>query len=175
MRHCRSTGARSTMCFGGWDVIHAGRPGWRSHRILPRTDAALWPQVPGVHLIAQGDGDLGVRMARPLLTLPPGPVVIIGSDIPEVGSSHIMAAFKALGRKDVVFGPAADGGYWLVGARRTPMVPHGLFGTVRWSTKHALTDTLAGLPKSFRVAMLGELDDIDDGAAWAAWRTEPRV
>ena len=59
--------------------------------------------------------------------------------------------------------------------RRTPMVPHGLFGTVRWSTKHALTDTLAGLPKSFRVAMLGELDDIDDGAAWTAWRTEPRV
>lgn len=152
-----------------WQTWLAVTPDLAAH------SAALWPQVPGVHLIAQGDGDLGVRMARPLLTLPPGPVVIIGSDIPEVGSSHIMAAFKALGRKDVVFGPAADGGYWLVGARRTPMVPHGLFGTVRWSTKHALTDTLAGLPKSFRVAMLGELDDIDDGAAWATWRKERRV
>lgn len=136
---------------------------------------ALWPQVPGVRLIAQGQGDLGVRMARPLLALPPGPAVIIGSDIPEVTPGHVMAAFTALGRNDMVFGPAVDGGYWLVGARRAPVVPHGLFANVRWSTEHALADTLAGLPKSFRVAMLGELDDIDDGAAWATWRAKHRT
>lgn len=151
-------------------------PRWQTWlAVTPDTAAetvSLWPQVPGVRLIAQGQGDLGIRMARPLLSLPPGPVVIIGSDIPEVGSRHVMAAFKALGRNDMVFGPAADGGYWLVGARRTPVVPHGLFQNVRWSTEHALADTIKGLPKPFRVAMLDELDDIDDGAAWAAWRTK---
>lgn len=137
-------------------------------------DAALWPPVDRIRRIGQGRGDLGARMARPFRTLPPGPVVIVGSDIPDVSPDHIRDAFAALGGNDMVFGPAADGGYWLVGARRTPMVPHRLFANVRWSTGHALSDTLAGLPKSFRVAMLGALDDIDDGAAWEAWRRKRR-
>ena len=131
--------------------------------------AALWPRVNRIRRIGQGQGDLGARMARPFRVLPPGPVVIVGSDIPDLSPAHIEDAFGALGRNDMVFGPAADGGYWLVGARRTPMVPHGLVTNIRWSTGHALSDTLAGLPKPFRVAMLGELDDIDDGAAWKAW------
>lgn len=154
-------------------------PRWQTWlAITPDTalhNTSIWPRVPGVRLIAQGQGDLGDRMARPLLALPPGPVVIIGSDIPEVAPDHVMAAFGALGRNDMVFGPAADGGYWLVGARRRPVVPHGLFANVRWSTQHALEDTVESLPKSFRVAMLGELDDIDDGAAWAAWRAKHRA
>ena len=137
-------------------------------------EAAFWPPVERVRRISQGQGDLGARMARPFWTLPPGPVVIVGSDIPDVSPDHIRDAFGALGRNDMVFGPAADGGYWLVGARRTPMVPHGLFTNIRWSTGHALSDTLACLPKSFRVAMLGALDDIDDGAAWETWRTKRR-
>lgn len=133
-------------------------------------DRALWPAVPGVALIPQGGGDLGARMARPLRALPPGPVVIVGSDIPDIRAGHVVDAFAALGRHDMAFGPARDGGYWLVGARRSPAVPHGLFADVRWSGPHALSDTLAGLPTGFRVAMLGELDDIDDGADWRAWR-----
>ncbi len=79
-------------------------------------------------------------------------------------------AFAALGRHDFVFGPAADGGYWLVGAKRSRVVPQGLFENVRWSNEHALSDTVAGLPKNARVARLGELDDIDDGPAYHAWR-----
>jgi len=137
-------------------------------------DPPLWPAVPGVALIPQGGGDLGARMARPLRELPPGPVVIVGSDIPDLGPGHVMDAFAALGRHDMVFGPAADGGYWLVGARRSPVVPHGLFENIRWSSPHALSDTLAGLPSHHRVGMLGELDDIDDGAAWLAWRARHR-
>lgn len=134
----------------------------------------LWPPVPGVRLIPQGEGDLGARMARPLYSLPPGPAVIVGSDIPEVAPGHIQDAFAALGRHDMVFGPAADGGYWLVGASRSRAVPHGLFENVRWSTEHALSDTIEGLPKNARVAKLGELDDIDDGAAFHAWRNSRR-
>jgi rSAM/selenodomain-associated transferase 1 len=137
-------------------------------------DPALWPAVPGVALIPQGGGDLGARMARPLRELPPGPVVIVGSDIPDLGLGHVMNAFAALGRHDMVFGPARDGGYWLVGARRSPVVLYGLFRNVRWSGPHARADTLAGLPANFRVAMLEELDDIDDGADWVAWQARQR-
>lgn len=153
-------------------------PRWRTWlAVTPDRDAARpgsWPPVPGVRLIAQGGGDLGDRMARPLHTLPPGPVVIVGSDIPDIAPHHIADAFAALGANDMVFGPAADGGYWLVGARRRPRVPHGLFLDVRWSTEHALADTLAGLPRGFRSAMLETLDDVDDGPAYSAWRARTR-
>jgi uncharacterized protein len=118
----------------------------------------------------QGGGDLGRRMARVFATLPPGPAVIIGSDIPAIGRAHVAAAFRALGRSEAVFGPAADGGYWLVGMRRRPRVPRGLFMRVRWSSRHALADTLAGLPRGMSVAMLETLADVDDADDYARWR-----
>ena len=62
-------------------------------------------------------------MRRPPLGLPPGPVVVIGSDIPGITARHIAEAFRLLGRHAFVFGPARDGGYWLVGARRRPAGP----------------------------------------------------
>lgn len=153
-------------------------PRWQTWlAVTPDADAlrpGLWPAVPGVKLIAQGQGDLGERMARPLRTLPPGPAIIVGTDIPDICPGHIADGFAALGTHDYVFGPATDGGYWLVGARRRPSVPDDLFRDVRWSTAHALADTLAGLPGRARVAMLDELEDVDDGAAWAAWRERRR-
>jgi len=134
------------------------------------TNPALWPAPPGTVIIGQGGGDLGARMARPFALLPPGPVVIVGSDIPELQPGDIAAAFAALGDHDLVFGPAADGGYWLVGARRRPALPPGLFAQVRWSSPHALADTLAHLPATCRVALVAEHADIDDGGAWRRWR-----
>ena len=123
-------------------------------------EPALWPC--GWRRIPQGQGDLGARMARVMRTLPPGPVVIIGTDVPGIRSRHIAQAFRALGRHDAVFGPAYDGGYWLVGLRRRPRCPK-VFAEVRWSTPAALADTVAGLP-DFNVAMLETLQDVDEGA-----------
>ena len=60
-----------------------------------------------------------------------------------VTAARIAEAFALLGRHDLVFGPAADGGFWLVGCRHRP--PD--FGEVRWSSPHALEDTLANLPR----------------------------
>ncbi|MEK9662511.1 MAG: TIGR04282 family arsenosugar biosynthesis glycosyltransferase [Alphaproteobacteria bacterium] len=136
--------------------------------------------VSPVSKIAQGTGNLGVRMRRPLSqpglkgALPPGPVVVVGSDIPDIAPAHIARAFGALGSHDIVFGPAADGGYWLVGARRRPALPAGLFEHVRWSTPYALADTRAGLPSGCRVALVETLDDVDDGVAYARWRARRR-
>jgi hypothetical protein len=149
-------------------------PRWHTWlAVTPDADAVrpgLWPAVLGVQLIPQGQGDLGARMARPMAELPPGPVMIIGTDIPDITRGHIADGFAALGSHEFVFGPATDGGYWLVGASRRPAVPAGFFRDVRWSTEHALADTLAGLPPRARTAILCELDDVDDGVAWAAWR-----
>lgn len=140
----------------------AGGP-WRGWLAVTPDDAKLgrvWP-MPMARL-PQGRGDLGQRMQRAFDRLPPGPAVLVGSDIPGLGAHHIAAAFKALATHEAVFGPASDGGYWLVGfSRRRRLAP---FGHVRWSTAHALADTLANL-KHVKVALLDVLDDVDDAAA----------
>jgi uncharacterized protein len=149
---------------------------WRVHLALTPDSAARgkWPWRVGALRRGQGGGDLGRRMARVFTTLPPGPAVIIGSDIPAVTTAQVAAAFRALGRSEVVFGPALDGGYWLVGLRRRPRLPRGLFARVRWSSEHALADTLAGLPRTMSVAMLEPLEDIDDVAAYRRWLNRRR-
>ncbi|MFO0995623.1 MAG: TIGR04282 family arsenosugar biosynthesis glycosyltransferase [Alphaproteobacteria bacterium] len=122
-----------------------------------------WPK--GAVRFAQGPGDLGARMGRAFRAQPPGPVVLVGTDIPSLGAGHIDRAFRALGRADVVFGPAADGGYWLIGlARRRGASVE--FKDVRWSTRYALADTCASLPKNYAVAMIDTLEDVDDRASY---------
>lgn len=120
-------------------------------------------------VIGQGAGDLGARMGRVMRDLPPGPVVIVGTDIPDIRRAHVRRAFAALGADDAVFGPAVDGGYWLVGLRRRPSIPD-LFADVRWSTGHALADTVANLGRDRSVAYLETLEDVDDGASFARRR-----
>jgi rSAM/selenodomain-associated transferase 1 len=124
-------------------------------------EGRFWP--PEIPRLPQGTGDLGARMARPFAALPPGPVVIVGSDIPGLGRAHVARAFAALDRHDLVFGPAADGGYWLIGARRRPLPPR-LFANVRWSSPHALADTLANLGPGVSTAFLDTLTDVDTAA-----------
>jgi rSAM/selenodomain-associated transferase 1 len=127
-----------------------------------------WPR--GIIRVPQGNGDLGCRMQRILEMLPPGPVVIIGSDIPGVTPARIAPAFRSLGRNQAVFGPALDGGYWLIGLRRRPRVPR-TFAKVRWSSEHALADTLAGL-SGLPVAFVATLPDVDDASAYSAASTQ---
>jgi rSAM/selenodomain-associated transferase 1 len=130
--------------------------------VLPdsATRSRAWPR--GVPLLPQGGGDLGQRMQRLLGRGPPGPVVIVGTDIPDVTRTHIAAAFALLGRHDAVLGPAEDGGYWLMGMRRRPRIPRAFAG-VRWSGPHALGDTLANL-RGHSVALLPTLHDVDTAA-----------
>jgi uncharacterized protein len=134
-----------------------------------RRDARRWR--PGIDVTSQGGGDLGVRMRRALAACPPGPVVLVGGDIPVLTAGHVATAFRLLGGHDLVFGPAEDGGFWLVGARRSPRLPP-LFERVRWSGPHALADTLAGLPRRVTVGFVDRLEDVDDGEAYR--RLAPR-
>ena len=134
-----------------------------------RRQAGRWRR--GVEVTSQGGGDLGIRMRRALIACPQGPVVLVGGDIPALGARHIAAAFRLLGVNDLVFGPAEDGGFWLVGARRRPRLPL-LFERVRWSGPNALADTLARLPRRVSVGFVDRLEDVDDGEAYR--RLAPR-
>ena len=108
----------------------------------------------------QGRGDLGARMARMLADVPCGPACLIGADIPGIRRAHVAAAFSSLGDHDAVFGPAHDGGYWLMGLRHPRRQPPGFCRNVRWSTEHALADTLVTLP-DHRIALIDRLRDVD--------------
>lgn len=121
-------------------------------------NSRIWPR--NLERMAQGSGDLGDRMLRMMLAASKGPVCLIGSDIPGVERTHIARAFGELGRNEAVFGPALDGGFWLIGLKRSVRVPRRMFQDVRWSTEHALADSLANMT-DMRVALVDGLQDVD--------------
>lgn len=134
-------------------------------------DQGFFP--PHLARVPQGEGDLGDRMGRLMTQLPAGPIVMIGGDSPGLTKAHIADAFKTLGQADAVFGPAHDGGYWLVGLKRQPNVPN-IFQGVRWSTQYALADTLKNCTR-LKVATLDTRADIDTGADFAQWNAALKV
>jgi rSAM/selenodomain-associated transferase 1 len=139
--------------------------------------------------LAQGDGHLGQRMWNGFRRFFEGRdcrVVMIGSDLPTLEKSDIDAAFAALADHDCVFGPAIDGGYYLVGLRgkqsgfagerssvaESPSATAGgesvfanLFVELPWGTASVLADSLSiAAANGLRVAMLGQREDVD---TWA--------
>jgi len=149
-----------------WKTILAVAPDSEAH-------AASWPRsAAGIERLPQGPGDLGQRMQRLFRRLPPGPALIVGSDIPGLTAREIARAFHCVRGADAVFGPAADGGYWLVGLRRSPNILTPFRG-VRWSSPHALADTLANL-EGRKVVTVATLSDVDTAEAYgklrAAWQ-----
>lgn len=125
----------------------------------------------GVTIRDQGDGDLGARMDRAVQAAfveGSDAVVVIGGDCPQLTAEHLAAAFIALAHNDAVLGPAADGGYYLVGMRRA--LP-ALFHDIRWGGAEVLAHTLAAaraLPvEVVLLATLRDLDVPDDLASWA--------
>lgn len=124
-------------------------------------DRAKFRPLPRIPSIGQGRGDLGVRMGRAFRRYPRRRVLLIGVDIPGLDASILRQAANRLKHCNAVFGPAEDGGYYLVGmAARRPARP---FAGVRWSSPHALADTLENF-RGFRVALMPVLQDIDTKA-----------
>ncbi|HEX2113246.1 MAG TPA: TIGR04282 family arsenosugar biosynthesis glycosyltransferase [Alphaproteobacteria bacterium] len=155
----RRTLARLLKCVAKdrrWETVLVVSPDAASRK------PALWPTR--AQCLPQGGGDLGMRMGRVFRRLPKGYVVIIGADIPDIRADHVARAFAALGTSDFVFGPARDGGYWLIGAKGAARNA-AMFANVRWSTAHALADTVANLG-AWKMAELDMLDDIDDAPAY---------
>ena len=139
-----------------WQTVIAVSPDRAVH------ERGIWPD--DLPRVGQGEGDLGHRMGSLFRDLPPGPVIIIGADIPAIGKKQVAAAFDALGRSDTVIGPAEDGGYWLL-ALNGP-APEGLLDGMRWSHEETRNDlerqlSLHGME---RVRLLRRLRDVDEAS-----------
>jgi rSAM/selenodomain-associated transferase 2/rSAM/selenodomain-associated transferase 1 len=137
----------------------------------PSTDAAIfhaWRDRFGAVLMTQCDGDLGARMHDALGTsLARGsPAVLVGTDCPELDADYLCAAASALDRNDVVIGPAADGGYVLIGLAKDA----DLFSGIAWSTSRVYACTrerIAG--RGLRVHTLPQRFDIDTAEDFARY------
>lgn len=122
----------------------------------------------GFDLKPQREGDLTRRLGLGFSEAPPGPVLFIGTDTPDVSPARLKQAVSALRRNDAVFGPARDGGFWLFGLHKGPQTK-APFNDVRWSGPHAMEDVWSRLPPRSRIGLLDELIDIDELADWKQW------
>lgn len=164
-RLARDIGDRAALRFYTTTLLHLLRALARDRRF--RTVVALTPDrarfrlPPRCARISQAHGDLGERMHHACARFRRGRVVLIGSDIPDATADDVATALRALGHADAVFGPATDGGYWLVGfGPRRPAQP---FTAVRWSSPHTLEDTLGNF-RAHRVARVRISSDVDNAA-----------
>ncbi len=116
----------------------------------------------------QASGDIGLRMLAVASELEAdgfAPVLIAGSDIPTLAPRHLHHALRALRRCDIVFGPAEDGGYYLVGMwRARPAIFDD--PAVGWGGPHVLEGSeqlahLAGLSTG-RIAPERDIDTVED-------------
>lgn len=126
-------------------------------------------QAHGVALAVQPGGDLGARMAHVFATTfgaGAGPLLLMGSDIPALDTATLRRAAAALQARPVVFVPALDGGYALVGLRGPrPGLLAALFDGMAWSTAQVMAQTrqrLAALGVAH--AELPAVPDIDEAA-----------
>ena len=117
----------------------------------------------GVTCAAQGEGDLGQRMASAVARVSgKGPVLLLGTDCPALTAAHLREAARQLARHDAVLLPVADGGYILIGLK-TPCPE--LFAGMPWSTPAVAAETLSRMAAlGLRVWRGPTLRDIDEPA-----------
>lgn len=114
----------------------------------------------------QSGSDLGERMKNAFADALEqyNKAVIIGTDCPCLESSLIEEAFAKLDEADVVLGPAADGGYYLLGMKA---LHPALFEGIAWSTATVLSETMRRCQsEGLAVHLLPVLSDIDDEEDW---------
>lgn len=104
---------------------------------LVGVDYQLWPQP---------DVGLGERMAgffQHAFGVGAKRVVLIGSDSPSLPLRYVEQAFELLSNNDMVFGPATDGGYYLVGLNRScSEQAQELFSEIDWSSERVLAQSI---------------------------------
>lgn len=134
--------------------------------------ARRWGQAHGVdRTVLQGRGALGLRLQRQFQRAARegvSQVVLLGSDLPQLEASDLSAAFRALGHRQAVLGPALDGGYWLIGLRRPE--PELLAG-IAWGGAQVLEQTLAAMARQgLEPELLSRRGDLDWARDLKPWR-----
>jgi rSAM/selenodomain-associated transferase 2/rSAM/selenodomain-associated transferase 1 len=135
---------------------------------------ARWLGRYGIALKPQQGEDLGQRMQWAIdhaLNGDKGPVVVVGTDLPELSGDHLQSAFDALKDNDLVIGPSRDGGYWLIGMSRRMEI----FDGIDWGTSRVLAQTRAIANRlGLSMALLPVMNDIDTAADLKAWQPDDR-
>lgn len=116
-----------------------------------------------IKIFPQRGEDLGKKMYNGInhvLSLGYEKVILIGSDIPHIKNEDIIEAFKILEQKDIVLGPSYDGGYYLVGMKKSN---EGLFNiNKRWGGRSVLESTIrVANNKSLSIGLAAKYMDID--------------
>ena len=148
------------------DTLDGGAvPGLR--RVVAVTPASACGEVRRLvgdaEVVAQSDGDLGVRMRETmaaLFALGASAVVLIGSDLPHITAAVIAEACARIMEDPdtLVLGPATDGGYYLIGARRVP----DAFSGITWGSSLVLAQTeRAAVADGYHVSLLPTMTDVD--------------
>jgi len=109
----------------------------------------------------QGEGDLGERLARAAQRVLAGdePVILIGTDCPDLDSGRLAAAAAALEQYDCVIHPTRDGGYALLGLVR---FDSSLFEGIAWSSDSVAAETIARIEAlGWSLEIGATLHDID--------------
>lgn len=129
-------------------------------------------------LIVQRGGDLGQRLTAAVTEAfadGAGPLLVIGTDAPTLTPGHLEDAFSALETRDVVLGPALDGGYYLIGLRR-PFTRLFALDPAWWSTDKVLAATLAlAAEAGLRTQLATRLQDLDTPEDAAALLRDPML
>ena len=145
-----------------WNTVLAVAPDGHVNSTL----GGLWPA--NLRRMAQGQGNLTDRLSKGFAAAPLGQVAFIGADCPDISTALIADSFKKLARRDAVFGPARDGGFWLFGMNKR-VGTKAPFDSVRWSTRYALGDVRDNLFGKHSVTYLPELIDIDTAGDLQDW------
>ncbi|GBD98261.1 2-phospho-L-lactate guanylyltransferase [bacterium BMS3Abin07] len=116
----------------------------------------------GVEMFSQSGRDLGERMDNALsTTLDRGycNTVLVGVDIPGLSRDVVRSALALLADNEIVFGPAQDGGYYLVGVKKRI---HEIFTGIQWSTGDTLKQSVEKARHyGYSMALTKTLSDID--------------
>ena len=120
----------------------------------------------GLEYRPQPQGDLGDRLRRAFADgfEEADCVSVIGTDIPDLDQAAVERSFELVSSRegpDAVFGPALDGGYYLLTLSRPAP---GLFEGIAWSTGAVLEESLRRAEAlGLTVGFLDSLADIDRG------------
>ena len=134
-----------------WDSPESLSPGGRRVLLYAPRDAGPWfdERAPSSFAMQpQVDGDRGQRIQAFLAgELDDGAdrVVLLRSDSPTLDPTIVVSAFLCLEGRDIVLGPATDGGFYLIGARRS--VPTILDG-IDWESPNVLSQTIDRLAET---------------------------
>lgn len=126
------------------------------------SDVVINSSWPGDEKFTQNGNGIGERMLNAFkagFNKGYEQIVLIGSDLPDISEAIITSGFKALKYSNIVFGPAQDGGYYLVGMKSFQPT---LFLNKPWSQPNLLKETLTEVNNYSLLEELNDIDTIED-------------